>query len=104
MSEDKNKKRQKYSLEFKKEAVELSNKIGPKQAAEQLGVNSSSLANWRSKFSEEDKATSNDKPSYEELERENRRLKREIGYIEEINKVLKKSTAIFSNTHLKNLK
>jgi len=42
--------------------------------------------------------------SYDQLEREVGRLQKENGYLKEINKVLKKSTAIFSSDHLGGLK
>ena len=44
------------------------------------------------------------KPSYQELEAEIRRLKKELGYVAEINKVLKKSTAIFSSSEMGGLR
>ena len=104
MSQDKRKK-QKYSAEFKQEAVELAEKVGSSEACKQLGIKSSTLYNWQAKArSQKGKTVSKDKPSYEELEKEVRRLRKEIGYIEEINEVLKKSTAIFSKSHLKNSK
>jgi len=42
--------------------------------------------------------------SYQQLAKENRRMAKEIGYLKEINKVLKKSTAIFSRDHMGDLK
>ncbi len=44
------------------------------------------------------------KKSYRELEKENKRLKKELGWMEEINTVLKKSTAIFSSDQIKKSK
>ena len=42
-------KMRKYDKEFKEEAVKLSNEVGVKQAAAQLGVPYYSLAEWRQK-------------------------------------------------------
>lgn len=39
----------KYDKEFKKESVKLSDEIGVKQAAAQLGISYYSLAEWRQK-------------------------------------------------------
>jgi transposase-like protein len=87
----------KYSTEFKEEAVARSKTIGISETCQELGISKSALNRWRSEYSPK---SSSDKPSYEELEKENRRLRKEIGYIEEINRVLKKSTAIFSSKEL----
>ena len=103
--ETKKKIRKTYSLEFKHEAVQLVAKLGTSEASKQLGVDSTSLRSWRRKYGDEiDASESNTKMSYADLEKENRRLKKEIGYINEINKVLKKSTAILSSDLMGNLK
>lgn len=94
--------RRRFTEEFKREAVELSRKIGITKAAEELDVDSATLRNWRLK--EESRGSTSEKKSYSELERENRKLTKEIGYLKEINKVLKKSTAIFSNDQMGGLK
>ena len=95
-----------YSEEFMKEAVARCNAVGPTQTCEELDISNSVLSRWRKKYSEysDVKLKSDEKPSYEELERENKRLKRELGYVQDINEVLKKSTAIFSKSHLKDFK
>lgn len=94
--------RRKFTAEFKSEAVELSREIGITKAAGELDVDGATLRSWRLK--EESKGSSNGKKSYAELERENRRQAKEINYLKEINKVLKKSTAIFSSDHMGGLK
>ena len=95
--------RQIYTEEFKQEAVARSKVIGPKKTCEELDLSPSALHRWSKHYSDDliiiNKKLSS-KPSYEDLEKENKRLKKEIGYIEEINRVLKKSTAIFSSSHL----
>lgn len=90
-----------FSIEFKQEAVALASKLGNCEAARQLDVNETSIRNWKKKFSKDFSTTPREK-SYSDLEKENRRLKKELGYMKEINKVLKKSTAIFSQDHMGN--
>lgn len=99
-------KRKAFSEEFKKEAVELADRVGNSQAARDLGVNESGIRNWRKKLNPtlEDSAKAKNKKSYLELEKENKRLKKELGWMNEINEVLKKSTAIFSSDQIKKLK
>lgn len=92
--DDKKKPNKTYSDEFKEEAVALSYKEGLSEAARKLGISTSTLGTWR----KNQRADRSKKPTYDELEKEVRRLKKELGYIEEINKVLKKSTAIFSSS------
>jgi len=94
--------RRKFTEEFKREAVELSGKIGITKASKELDIDSATLRNWRLK--EESRGSTVGKKSYAELERENRKLAKEIGYLKEINKVLKKSTAILSNDLMGGLK
>ena len=83
-----------YSQEFKKEVVELGARVGNSQAAKDLGIHESQVRERRKKFTLE--TTHLEKKSYEALEKEVNRLAKETMYLKEINKVLKKSTAIFS--------
>ena len=94
-------KKKSYTEEFKREAVARSEAVGPTKACEELGISSSLIYNWKKKYSNSKSNKLATKPSYEDLEKENRRLKNELGYMEEINKVLKKSTAIFSSDQFK---
>lgn len=96
---EKKKRRPSYSLEFKEEAVSKSLEIGVSKTSKELGVSPITLRNWILK-SQASTSQQAGKPSYEELEKENRKLKKELGYVTEINEVLKKSTAIFSNEKL----
>ncbi len=102
----KNSKRRFHSEEFKFEAVELAKRIGITKAAQELGVHPTSISSWRKSLENptifQDSAHS--KKPYSELEKENKRLQKEVGYLKEINKVLKKSTAIFSSDHMGNLR
>lgn len=95
-------KQKKYSEEFKLEAVRLSKEVGSKEASTQLGVGFSTLNKWRTLFSNTGHVSKSGevKKSYSDLEKENKRLKKEIGYIKQINDVLKKSTAIFSSNQI----
>lgn len=94
-------KKKSYTEEFKREAVARSEAVGPTKASEELGISPSLIYSWKPKYSNSLKPKATNKPSYEELEKEVRKLKKELGYMEEINKVLKKSTAIFSSDQIK---
>ena len=102
MKEQSNRKQKRFSEEFKQEAIELSNKLGNSKAALELGINESNIRNWKRKLNSNSQASipMGAKKSYAELEKENKRLSKENGYLREINKVLKKSTAIFSADHM----
>lgn len=94
------KQRKRYSLEFKQEAVVRCRAMGVTQTSQELGVCQATLNRWKKEAAESGRKGAENKPTYEELEKENRRLKKENGWLEEINRILKKSTAIFSSTHL----
>ena len=104
MEEKKRRKRRIFTEEFKREAVELVEKIGMSKAEKELDIGNSVLRCWRRKFQNPEDQSANGKKSYSDLEKENRRLNKELGYMKEINKVLKKSTAIFSRDHIGGLK
>lgn len=104
MEETKRRKRRIFPKEFKSEAVELIEKIGIPRASEELDVDQATLRAWRKKAKAPELSSADGKKSYADLEREVRRLRKENGYIKEINKVLKKSTAIFSRDHMGGLK
>lgn len=93
-----------YSKEFKLEAIARSKVNGKRKTCEELGIASSSLHRWSHEFSDQVPNKTTNKPSYQDLENEVKKLKKELGYIEEINRVLKKSTAIFSNSQIGGLK
>lgn len=93
-----------FSNEFKQEAVNRSYETGIKQTSEELAIGYSTLTRWRKEFRATKSNKKNTKPSYEELEKENEKLKKEMTYVEEINRILKKSTAIFSSNQITNLK
>ena len=104
MEEKKRRKSRIFTEEFKQEAVELIEKIGITKAAAELDIGSAVLRGWREKYQAPKSQSSSGKKSYSELEKENRRMAKQIGYLKEISKVLKKSTAIFSNDQMGGLK
>ena len=104
MEEKKRRQRRIFTEEFKREAVELVDKIGISKAEKELDIGNSVLRGWQKKYHSLEAKAPSGKKSYADLEKENRRLAKENGYLKEINKVLKKSTAIFSNDHLGGLK
>jgi len=99
---EKKKSRPTYSPEFKAESVAKCLEIGVSRTSKELGVAHATLTSWMLKAKRG--PTPDGKASYEELERENRRLRKELGYVNEINKVLKKSTAIFSSGEMGGLR
>lgn len=104
-SDAKSKKlRRRYDEDFKKEAVRLSKEKGLKTTAQDLGICEPTLSRWRKRYLDPKSSPSDTAPSYDELLKENQRLKKEMGYFEDINEVLKKSTAIFSKDHLRGKK
>ena len=102
--ENKKDSKKSYSTEFKMEAVARCKSIGQAKTSKELGVAPSTLYRWGRENLNNNNGVLFNKPSYETLEKENRRLKKELGYVEEINRVLKKSTAIFSSKELGGLK
>lgn len=87
-----------YTQEYKREAIELANQVGIPQAAKDLGINAVNIRRWK------DEQSAPDNEADIDLEKENRRLRKEIEYLRKINEVLKKSTAIFSQDHHPNSK
>ena len=87
-----------YSQEFKDQAVAKYLELGLTKTCKELGISAGSLRKWIDKSNYA--SPTSEKPSYEDLEAENRRLKKELGYVSEINNILKKSTAIFSSKEM----
>lgn len=96
---EKRRTRPTYSPEFKRQALKKCEEIGIKKTSQELGVSPASLRSWKLQADKNGKVQPG-KPSYAELEEEVERLKRELGYVSDINKILKKSTAIFSKSEL----
>ena len=79
---DSKKKRPRRSFrdEFKREAVALyrSSDVSAEQVGAELGVSTSLLYRWSREFS--DSEATEGRSSYQELEKENRRLRRELDF------------------------
>jgi transposase-like protein len=102
MEQKTRKTNRKFTEEFKKESVELAARVGNSQAGRDLGINEAQIRAWKSQLSK--KSIDPNKKSYEEIEKELKKVTKENYYLKEINKVLKKSTAIFSQDLMSDLK
>ena len=84
----------KYSKEFKEQALLLSDEIGVKKAAEQLGINYSTLADWRktrSRKAKEERIASDKSP----LNEREFALYKEIQELKKANEILKDALGFF---------
>lgn len=82
---------QRYSKEFREEAISLSDEIGPKKAAQQLGINYATLIDWRKKRktkTEKEKSTGEPKTVEE--------LQKEIAELKKANDILKDALGFFA--------
>ena len=88
-----------YSKEFKAEAVRLSDEIGVKKAAEQLGIPYFTLADWRSGRKEKHRDTSG--MSDEDIRRRNKELEKENAELKQVNEILKEALGFFAKDRKK---
>ncbi|MFK7825143.1 MAG: transposase [Oligoflexales bacterium] len=94
-----------YSVEFREAAVAKCLEIGVTETCQQLGVSLSTLNGWKKKYGSQGSSSGTiAKPSYEDLELEVKKLKKELTYVSQINQVLKKSTAIFCAEQMEDLR
>ena len=93
-----------FNKEFKLEAIELAKKIGNSQAARELDLHESSIRTWKRKFEGPFPKNIKEKVTYSDLEKEVKKLKKELNYLNEINKILKKSHGILSQDHMGGMK
>jgi len=84
-----------YTVEFKQQAVVLADRMGFAKAGEQLGVNPANIQRWKAKGSAQLPS------SMIALEEENRRLVKELKEAKDVNYILKRAAAFFSQDHLK---
>ena len=83
-----------YSKDFKAEAIRLSDEIGNKKAAAQLGIPYYTLAAWRNNSKHPKKET--ELLSEEELRIRNSELERENAELREANNILKDALGFFA--------
>jgi len=88
-----------YSKEFKSEALKLSDEIGVKRAAAQLGIQYYTIADWRRhrKIDAENAHPMSDA----ELKMRNSELEREIDELHKANEILKDALGFFAKDRKK---
>ncbi len=84
-----------YSKEFKQDALRLSDEIGVKKAAVQLGIPYYTLADWRKDRNPSSKMKETPIMSEEELRRRNRELEKENAELRQANDILKDALRFF---------
>ena len=90
--QDKQQARNRYSLEFKKQALDRAEKDGVSRVAKDLNIRESQLYAWRQKRRLEGLTTEEEKLQQGEIAR----LKRERARLEEEKAFLKKAAAYFA--------
>ena len=90
----------KYSKEFKEEAIKISDEIGRKKAAQQLGIQYYTLSDWRSKRNADIKAQKN-QMSDEEANKRILELERENSELRKANDILKDALGFFAKDRKK---
>jgi len=90
------KQRRKFSKEYKLEAVRLSEQRGFKETSESLGVDKSSLYQWRKQVESEGTEAFRGNGNRTALEEENRQLRLEVRRLREEAEILKKASAYFA--------
>ena len=91
-NQNEKKSRNKYSAEFKEQALKRADKDGVRTAARDLGLAESQIYSWRQRHRLEAMTSEEQKLQHAELAR----LKRELARVEEENQFLKKATAYFA--------
>ena len=90
-----------YTAEFKKQAVELANRLGStSKAAKQLGIPDVNIHVWRKKQSMADGTSTQAQMNSDEQD-EIKRLRKELLELKQVNIILKSAAAFFSQDHLK---
>ena len=83
-----------YTKEFREQAILLSDKIGVKKTAQQLGIIYSTLADWRKRRSYI-KKTDKIVESSEPLTEREKQMMKEIAELKEANEILKDAMSFF---------
>ena len=91
----------KYSREFKEEALKLSDEIGVKKAASQLGLPYYTLADWRNRTRDRITGQPKKELSMTEQEIRIRELERENAELKEANEILKDALGFFAKDRKK---
>ena len=91
----------KYSREFKEEALKLSDEIGVKKAASQLGLPYYTLADWRNRTRDRICGQPKKELSLTEQEIRIRELERENAELKEANEILKDALGFFAKDRKK---
>lgn len=88
----------KYSKEFKEEALKLSDEIGVKKAASQLGLQYYTIADWR-----KNRKADNARPALTESDMRirNKELERECNELRQANEILKDALGFFAKDRKK---
>ena len=94
-----------YTSEFKVQAVRLAEEMGSAlRAAKQLGVPGANVHNWKNKSKQgklKDSKSNMNVGEVETTEEEVKRLRKENKELKDVNYILKKAAAFFSQDHLK---
>lgn len=90
----------KYSEEFKREAIRLSDEIGNKKAAMQLGIPYYTLADWRNQRNHKPKVAGTEL-NESELRIRNRELEKENAELRQANEILKDALGFFAKDRKK---
>ena len=91
----------KYSREFKEEALKLSDEIGVKKAASQLGLPYYTLADWRNRTRDRIIGQPKKELSLTEQETRIRELERENAELKMANEILKDALGFFAKDRKK---
>jgi transposase len=88
----------KYTKEFKEEALKLTDEIGVRKAAEQLGLKYNTLTDWRKQRKEQQS-----QPQLSEVEqaRRIRELEQELAELKRANDILKDALGFFAKDRKK---
>ena len=89
-----------YSKEFKSEAIRLSDEIGVKKAASQLGIPYYTLADWRNRSKHKPKGI-NSELSEDDIRKRNLELEKENAELREANNILKDALGFFAKDRKK---
>lgn len=88
--------RRRFDPAFKREAVELSRRIGIPQAASDLGITESNLRNWSKAVDTQGSQAFLPMSERTDLEAENRRLREENRVLKMEREILKKAATFFA--------